>query len=285
MSALDTQADERKISDNKKQDVAQALKGFREGDQVKAKIVSLDTEKRKINFGIKASYFGAEDFGDDESGENEGEDDDEDVNMSGEEDEGESDEEEEGDMDEQEDNEDGEDDEEEDGEDEDEAEGNSEAESDDEMVVSDSRFWVKILSSIRSMLLLRKQPHRKPPLQNPISHPLVLWPWQVVSSGLAPLQLLKRPILTKNPKPKSPPRLRKQLARSVRSLKISLRLHPMRNPSLSRTLNAPFLHRLIRRSYGSSTCRFNSSCTRSIKREVSVGSHSRRLRTGKKRKS
>ncbi|WVQ96181.1 hypothetical protein IAU59_003284 [Kwoniella sp. CBS 9459] len=48
------------ISDNKKQDVSQALKGFREGDQVKAKIITIDQEKRKINFGIKASYFGDE---------------------------------------------------------------------------------------------------------------------------------------------------------------------------------------------------------------------------------
>lgn len=49
------------VTDNRKADVAQALKGFREGDQVKAKIVSIDTEKGKISFGIKASYFG-EDF-------------------------------------------------------------------------------------------------------------------------------------------------------------------------------------------------------------------------------
>ncbi|WVQ79413.1 hypothetical protein IAT38_001510 [Cryptococcus sp. DSM 104549] len=48
------------ISDNKKQDVSQALKGFREGDQVKAKIISIDREKNKISFGIKASYFGEE---------------------------------------------------------------------------------------------------------------------------------------------------------------------------------------------------------------------------------
>ncbi|OCF37082.1 rRNA biogenesis protein RRP5 [Kwoniella heveanensis CBS 569] len=48
------------ISDNKKQDVSQALKGFREGDQVKAKIITIDQEKGKISFGIKASYFGDE---------------------------------------------------------------------------------------------------------------------------------------------------------------------------------------------------------------------------------
>ncbi|KAK8849492.1 hypothetical protein IAR55_004826 [Kwoniella newhampshirensis] len=48
------------ISDNKKQDISQALKGFREGDQVKAKIISIVTDKKKISFGIKASYFGEE---------------------------------------------------------------------------------------------------------------------------------------------------------------------------------------------------------------------------------
>ncbi|WVQ75049.1 hypothetical protein IAR50_004658 [Cryptococcus sp. DSM 104548] len=69
------------ITDNKKADVAQALKGFREGDQVKAKITSIDSEKNKISFGIKASYFG-EDFegGDDEEEEEEAEADD-DVEM------------------------------------------------------------------------------------------------------------------------------------------------------------------------------------------------------------
>ncbi|WRT69490.1 uncharacterized protein IL334_006476 [Kwoniella shivajii] len=66
------------ISDNKKQDVSQALKSFREGDQVKAKILSIDQEKRKINFGIKASYFG------EEFGEAQDEDEDEDEEMDGE---------------------------------------------------------------------------------------------------------------------------------------------------------------------------------------------------------
>ncbi|WWD20117.1 hypothetical protein CI109_104592 [Kwoniella shandongensis] len=65
------------ISDHKKQDVSQALKGFREGDQVKAKIISIDTEKKKVNFGIKASYFGEEFAGDEDDDEEEKEDDDE----------------------------------------------------------------------------------------------------------------------------------------------------------------------------------------------------------------
>ncbi|WVW86696.1 hypothetical protein I302_108750 [Kwoniella bestiolae CBS 10118] len=69
------------ISDNKKQDVSQALKSFREGDQVKAKILSIDAEKNKINFGIKASYFG-EEFG-------EGQGDEDDEEMEGDADEGE----------------------------------------------------------------------------------------------------------------------------------------------------------------------------------------------------
>ncbi|KAK4685994.1 rRNA biogenesis protein RRP5, partial [Tremellales sp. Uapishka_1] len=76
------------ISDNKKQDVAQALKGFREGDKVKAKITSVDLEKRKINFGIKASYFGEDELeeadeieegeGDEDVGDEDEEDDEED---------------------------------------------------------------------------------------------------------------------------------------------------------------------------------------------------------------
>ena len=46
--------------------MAKALKGFREGDQVKAAIVSLDREKGKINFSIRPSLF-KEDFeGEDE---------------------------------------------------------------------------------------------------------------------------------------------------------------------------------------------------------------------------
>ncbi|WWC95372.1 hypothetical protein V866_002234 [Kwoniella sp. B9012] len=66
------------ISDNKKQDVSQALKSFREGDQVKAKILSIDNEKDKINFGIKASYLG-EEFGEAPDEENEEEEEEEDT--------------------------------------------------------------------------------------------------------------------------------------------------------------------------------------------------------------
>ncbi|WWC65653.1 uncharacterized protein I303_108274 [Kwoniella dejecticola CBS 10117] len=126
------------ISDNKKQDVSQALKSFREGDQVKAKILSIDAEKKKINFGIKASYFGEEfgeaqdedqeeeeeleDIGSEEEAEgldeDEEEEDEEDVIMMG------SDEEEEGDEDEEEDDE--EQDEEEDDEEDEEVENDQE---------------------------------------------------------------------------------------------------------------------------------------------------------------
>nr|XP_019009138.1 rRNA biogenesis protein RRP5 [Kwoniella pini CBS 10737]OCF47919.1 rRNA biogenesis protein RRP5 [Kwoniella pini CBS 10737] len=77
------------ISDNKKQDVSQALKSFREGDQVKAKILSIDAEKNKINFGIKASYFG------EEFGEAQDEDEDEELGKVEDEDEEEEDEDEE----------------------------------------------------------------------------------------------------------------------------------------------------------------------------------------------
>jgi rRNA biogenesis protein RRP5 len=64
------------IADSKKADVAKALEGFRPGDQVKAKILSIDSATKKINFGIKASYFAE---GADESA-------DEDEDMEGEED-------------------------------------------------------------------------------------------------------------------------------------------------------------------------------------------------------
>jgi rRNA biogenesis protein RRP5 len=39
-----------------------ALRGFREGDKVKAVILSVDTEKRRISFGLKPSYLADEDF-------------------------------------------------------------------------------------------------------------------------------------------------------------------------------------------------------------------------------
>ncbi|QRV97230.1 rRNA biogenesis protein RRP5 [Ceratobasidium sp. AG-Ba] len=50
------------ISDNKKANVSEALKSFREDDIVKAVILSIDTSKRKISFGVKPSYFADEDF-------------------------------------------------------------------------------------------------------------------------------------------------------------------------------------------------------------------------------
>jgi rRNA biogenesis protein RRP5 len=51
------------IADDKRADVAQAMKSFRSGDKLKAKITAIDTEANKISFGIKPSYFDAEDFG------------------------------------------------------------------------------------------------------------------------------------------------------------------------------------------------------------------------------
>ncbi|KAG9081621.1 rRNA biogenesis protein rrp5, partial [Ceratobasidium sp. 370] len=69
------------ISDNKKANVGEALKSFREDDIVKAVILSIDAAKRKISFGIKPSYFADEDLemneveeaeSDDEGEDNEG---------------------------------------------------------------------------------------------------------------------------------------------------------------------------------------------------------------------
>lgn len=51
------------ITDDKNANVIQALKGFRVGDKLKAKITAIDEENNKISFGIKPSYFEAEDFG------------------------------------------------------------------------------------------------------------------------------------------------------------------------------------------------------------------------------
>lgn len=45
------------LSDNKKSDVASALKLFKEGDTVRARILTVDAEKRRVNFGLKPSYF------------------------------------------------------------------------------------------------------------------------------------------------------------------------------------------------------------------------------------
>ena len=50
------------LSDNKTHDVSKALKGFREGDQVKAVITEIDQEKRRLNFSIKPSRF-SDEFG------------------------------------------------------------------------------------------------------------------------------------------------------------------------------------------------------------------------------
>lgn len=60
--------------------MASALKGFRVGDQVKAKIVKVDTEKGRVSFGMKASYFGeAVEEEEDEDMESEQEEDGEDI--------------------------------------------------------------------------------------------------------------------------------------------------------------------------------------------------------------
>ncbi|KAI0361371.1 hypothetical protein OH77DRAFT_1468895 [Trametes cingulata] len=50
------------LSDNKDADVTLALRSFREGDKVKAIILSIDREKRRISFGLKPSYFEEKDF-------------------------------------------------------------------------------------------------------------------------------------------------------------------------------------------------------------------------------
>lgn len=50
------------LSDNKDSDVSMALRSFREGDRVKAVILSVDTERRRISFGLKPSYFTEGDF-------------------------------------------------------------------------------------------------------------------------------------------------------------------------------------------------------------------------------
>ncbi|PCH33915.1 nucleic acid-binding protein [Wolfiporia cocos MD-104 SS10] len=50
------------LSDNKDADVTLALRSFREGDRVKAVILSIDMDKRRISFGLKPSYFAEDDF-------------------------------------------------------------------------------------------------------------------------------------------------------------------------------------------------------------------------------
>ncbi|KAH9947721.1 hypothetical protein B0H21DRAFT_852620 [Amylocystis lapponica] len=58
------------LSDSKDADVALALRGFREGDPVKAVVLSVDEDKHRISFGLKPSYFDEDDFG---SGDEDGE--------------------------------------------------------------------------------------------------------------------------------------------------------------------------------------------------------------------
>ncbi|KAJ3550610.1 hypothetical protein NM688_g5035 [Phlebia brevispora] len=50
------------LSDNQDADVVMALRSFREGDRVKVKILSVDTEKHRISLGLKPSYFAEDDF-------------------------------------------------------------------------------------------------------------------------------------------------------------------------------------------------------------------------------
>lgn len=48
-----------------------ALRSFREGDKVKAVVLSVDSEKRRLSLGLKPSYFADEDFEQEESDEDE----------------------------------------------------------------------------------------------------------------------------------------------------------------------------------------------------------------------
>ncbi|KAI0706125.1 hypothetical protein BC835DRAFT_1260450 [Cytidiella melzeri] len=50
------------LSDNKDADVSLALRSFREGDRVKANVLSIDVGRRRISFGLKPSYFAEGDF-------------------------------------------------------------------------------------------------------------------------------------------------------------------------------------------------------------------------------
>ncbi|EJD51778.1 nucleic acid-binding protein [Auricularia subglabra TFB-10046 SS5] len=74
------------ISDTKDADVERAIKNFKEGDRVKAMILSIDLEKRRIDFGLKPSFFDAEDFAPPAS-DDEDEDEDEAVSEAGDQDE------------------------------------------------------------------------------------------------------------------------------------------------------------------------------------------------------
>lgn len=50
------------IADSKDADISMALRNFREGDRVKAIVLSVDKEKRRISLGLKPSYFDEEDM-------------------------------------------------------------------------------------------------------------------------------------------------------------------------------------------------------------------------------
>jgi rRNA biogenesis protein RRP5 len=69
---------DRQISNDKKRNVSKALQGFREGDAVRAKIIKIDLEKGKMNFGIKPKYFN--DNEEEEEDDEEDEDDEEEEN-------------------------------------------------------------------------------------------------------------------------------------------------------------------------------------------------------------
>ena len=71
------------ISNDKKRNVSKALQGFREGDAVRAKIVKIDVEKGKINFGIKPKYFSEDQEEEDDDDEDDEEEDEEDGGENG----------------------------------------------------------------------------------------------------------------------------------------------------------------------------------------------------------
>ncbi|KIL00557.1 hypothetical protein PAXRUDRAFT_821549 [Paxillus rubicundulus Ve08.2h10] len=56
------------LSDNKEADVSVALRTFREGDRVKAIILSRDLEKKQLSLGLKPSYFTGDGDAENESG-------------------------------------------------------------------------------------------------------------------------------------------------------------------------------------------------------------------------
>jgi len=50
------------LSDNKEADTALALRGFQEGDTLKAFVISIDLDRRRISFSLKPSHFADEIF-------------------------------------------------------------------------------------------------------------------------------------------------------------------------------------------------------------------------------